>query len=169
MLDRHLDDGRELAVLLVLEADIAGIDAVLVERLGAGRVIGQQLVADVMEIADDRHGDAHLRQPLLDMRHGGGGLVAVDGDAHQLGAGAGERGHLAGGPLHIGGIGIGHRLHDDGRTAAHRDAGDVDRYRFVPFCADAHPMFQQPTCRAMVPVRGVPDKYDTVNAGAKAW
>jgi hypothetical protein len=50
--ERHLDDGGELLILLVLEADIAGIDAVLVERLGAGRVIGQQLVADVMEVAN---------------------------------------------------------------------------------------------------------------------
>ena len=55
VLDRDLDDGAELAVLLVLEADIAGIDAVLVERLGAGRMIGEQLVADVVEVADDRH------------------------------------------------------------------------------------------------------------------
>ena len=37
VLDRHLDDLRELRIALVLEADIAGIDAVFVERLGAGR------------------------------------------------------------------------------------------------------------------------------------
>ncbi len=86
--DRHLDDGGELLVLLVLEADIAGIDAVLVERLGAARMIGQQLVADVMEVADERHAHAQLREPLLDVRHGGRRLVAVDGDAHELGAGA---------------------------------------------------------------------------------
>ena len=55
---RGLDDGAELAVLLLLEADIAGIDAVLVERLGAGRILGEELVADVMEVADDRHVDA---------------------------------------------------------------------------------------------------------------
>ena len=52
----------ELRVALVLEADIAGIDAVFVERLGAGRMIGEQLVADVMEVADERHVDAHLAQ-----------------------------------------------------------------------------------------------------------
>ena len=55
-----LDDLRELRIALVLEADIAGIDAVFVERLGAGGMIGEQLVADVMEVADHRHGDAHL-------------------------------------------------------------------------------------------------------------
>ena len=52
--DRDLDDVGELRVALVLEADIAGIDAVFVERLGAGGMIGQQLVADIMEIADQR-------------------------------------------------------------------------------------------------------------------
>jgi hypothetical protein len=41
--DCHLDDGGELAILLVLEADVAGIDPVFVERLGAGRVIGKSL------------------------------------------------------------------------------------------------------------------------------
>jgi len=39
--ERHVDDGAELAVPLFLEPHIAGIDAVLVERLRAGRVIGQ--------------------------------------------------------------------------------------------------------------------------------
>ena len=73
--------------LLVLEADVAGIDAVLVERFGAGRMVGQQLVADVMEIADQRHVDAALAQAVADMRHRGGGLVAIDRDADHLRAG----------------------------------------------------------------------------------
>ncbi len=41
----------ELPVLLLAEADIARIDAVFVERLGAGGMVGQQLVADIVEIA----------------------------------------------------------------------------------------------------------------------
>ena len=56
--ERELDQGRELAVALLAEADIAGIDAVLGERLGAGRMVGQQRVADVVEVADQRHVDA---------------------------------------------------------------------------------------------------------------
>ncbi len=83
-LERQLDDVRELPVALVLEADVAGIDAVLVERFGAGRVLGQQLVADVVEVADERHAAAALHEPIADVRHGLGGFVAVDGDAHQL-------------------------------------------------------------------------------------
>ena len=83
VLDRRFDDRGELRVLLVLEADIAGIDAIFVERLGAGRVIGEQLVADIMKVADQRHVDAHLVELLADMRHGRGGLVAIDGDADE--------------------------------------------------------------------------------------
>ena len=59
--DREFDDRGELHVALVLEADIAGIDAIFVERLGAGGMIGQQLVADVMEVADQRDVDALVR------------------------------------------------------------------------------------------------------------
>ncbi len=133
MLDRHLDDLRELRIALVLEADIAGIDAVFVERLGAAGMIGEQLVADVMEVADERHADADLGEPLLDVRHGGRRLVAVDRDAHQLGAGARQRRHLARGAFDVGGVGIGHRLHDDRRTAADDDAADIDGDRFMTF------------------------------------
>ena len=67
---RQLDDGRELAVLLVLEADIAGVDAILVERGGTAGIVAQQLVADVVEIADDRHVDAAGAQLLVNARHG---------------------------------------------------------------------------------------------------
>ena len=132
VLDRGLDDGAELAVLLFLEADIAGIDAVLVERLGAGRVIGQELVADIVEVADDRHVDVHFQEPLLDVRHGGRGLVAVDGDAHDFGAGPRQRRHLLRRPVDVGGVGIGHRLHHDGRAAADGDVADLDGDGLVP-------------------------------------
>ena len=80
-----LDDVGKLRVALVLETDIAGIDAVLVERLGTGGIFRQQLVADVMEIADQRRIDAALAQAVADMRNGGGGFLAVDRDAHHFG------------------------------------------------------------------------------------
>src|SRR6201992_4115868 len=63
-----LEEVGELGVALVLEADIAGIDAVFVQSLGAGRIVGEQLVADVMEIADQRRGDAALAQAAANMR-----------------------------------------------------------------------------------------------------
>ena len=130
--DRGLDDVAELLVLLVLEADIARIDAVLVERLRAGRMIGQKLVPDIVEVADDRHVDAHPVEAFLDVRHGGCGLVAVDRDAHDLRAGARQRRHLGGGAGNIGGVRIGHRLHDDRGVAADGHAADIDRYGLAP-------------------------------------
>ena len=59
--DRDLDDLPELQVALVLEADVAGVDPVFVERLGAGRMVGEQLVADIVEVADQR--DARRPSP----------------------------------------------------------------------------------------------------------
>ncbi len=124
--DRHLDDGTELPVALLAEPDIARIDAVLVERLGAGRMVGEELVADIVEVADERDLDPHLGEPVADVRDGGRRLVAVDGDADQLRAGAGERGDLGCRRVHVRRVGIGHRLDDDRRAAAHDDAADID-------------------------------------------
>ena len=44
----------------------------------------QQLVAVEMKIADQRHGAAERIEPVADMRHRGGRLGGIDGDAHQL-------------------------------------------------------------------------------------
>jgi hypothetical protein len=127
----HLDDGRELFVPFILEADVAGIDAVLVERFGTSRVVGQQLVADVVEVADNRHVGTELPEPVLNVRHGRGRFVAIDGNAHQFGARCRERGDLPRGAFDIGRVGIGHGLHDDRRAAAHGYAADADCDRFV--------------------------------------
>ncbi len=116
----------KLAVLLFLEADIAGVDPVFVEGLGAGRVIGEELVADIVEVADERHGDAEPGEPLADMRDGGGGLVAIDRDAHDLGAGAGERRDLRDRRIDIGRVRVGHRLDDDRSAAADHHGADPD-------------------------------------------
>jgi hypothetical protein len=121
VLDRLFDDRAELQVLLVFEADVAGVDPVLRKSLGAGRMIGEQLVADVMKVADQRHEAADLGQPVADMRYGRRRFVAIDGDADHLGAGAGQCGDLRDGAGDIGRIGVGHRLDDDRRAAAHLD------------------------------------------------
>ena len=132
VLVRDLDDVGNWRVALVLEADIAGIDAVFVERFGAGRIIGQQLVADIMEITDQGRGDAALAQRVADMRHSGGGLVAVHRDPHQFGTGARQSGDLRHRALDIGGVGVGHRLHHDRGTAADGDIADHDLGGFMP-------------------------------------
>ena len=162
MPDRHFDDLRELPVALVLEADIAGIDPVFVERLGAGGMLGEQFVADIVEVADQRDRHAHPREPVADMRHGGGGLVAVDRDAHEFGAGAGERGDLARGALDVGGVGVGHGLDDDRGAAAdhHRRGAGADAHadaasaRFGP---DAGFAFRH-THGILACSRGAPDR-----------
>ena len=68
-------------------------------------------------------------KPLVNARHGGGALVAVDGDAHDLGAGAVQCCNLRDGLVDIGGVGVGHRLHDDRRAAADDHAADIDADR----------------------------------------
>ena len=121
---RRFDDGAELAIFLVLETDVAGIDPILVERFGAGRIVAQELVADVMEIADQRHVDAALAQLVTDVGHGFCGLIAIDRNADEFRSGAGEIGNLIDRRCDVGRVGVGHRLDDDWRAAADRDAAD---------------------------------------------
>ena len=54
VLQRLLDHRREPGVALRAEADVAGIDAVLRERLGALANLGEQAVPVVVEVADER-------------------------------------------------------------------------------------------------------------------
>ena len=103
-----------------------------------------------MKVADDRHLHIHLRQPLLDARHGGGGLGAVDGDAHQFGTRARQRGNLARGALGVRRVGIGHRLHDDRRSPADGNAADIHRDRFMT-CLRAHiAILTAPECQTNI-------------------
>ncbi len=84
-------------------------------------MIGEQLVSDIVEVADQRRVDAPGAQTIADMGHSRGGLVAVDRDPHQLGARPRQRRNLAGGRLDVGGVGVGHRLHDDRRARPDMD------------------------------------------------
>ena len=121
--DGGFDDPGELQIAFVLETDVAGIDSVFVERFRAGGMVGEQLVADIVKIADQRYADAHRAQPVADRRHGGGRLVAIDCQAHEFRARPGERGDLPRRRLDVGGVGIGHRLDNDRRAAADHDRG----------------------------------------------
>ncbi len=122
----HLDHHLELAVALGAEADVAGVDAELGERRRAVRMAGQEQVAVVVEVADQGHVVAAQPEPLADPRHRERGLVGVDRDAHDLGAGVGELDDLLGGGGDVGGVGVGHRLDDDRRAAADHDLADPD-------------------------------------------
>ena len=112
----------KLAVAFVAPAHVAGVDAVFGQRLGAGRMVAQQTVAVVVKVADQRHVNAHAVELLPDVRHGLGGFVVVDGDAHQLRARQRQLFDLNGGADGVGGVGVGHRLHAHRRAAAHRHA-----------------------------------------------
>ena len=129
----QFDDGGKLRIALGLEADISRIDAVFAERLGASRVIGQQLVADIVKIANQRNTHAHFHQAIANMRHGCRSLVAIHGDAHDLGTREGKGRDLFGRRLDIGGIRIGHGLHHNRRCPADLDATDIDRCG-IPAC-----------------------------------
>jgi hypothetical protein len=126
VVDRDLDDGAEV-VVVVLAAHVARVDAVLGERPGAVGILGQQHVAVVVEVADDRDRDL-----LDDLGHGARGGLGVHGDAHQLAARGVERVDLGHRPRHVGGVGVGHGLHHDGPLAAHLDPTHVHRHRLPP-------------------------------------
>ena len=89
-------------------------------------------MADIVEVADQGRGDAALAQAIADVRNGGGGFLAIDGDAHHFRSGARQRRDLRDRAVDIGGVGIGHRLHDDRRTPADGNIADHDLGGFMP-------------------------------------
>ncbi len=124
VLDGGLDDGLEVLVV-PLGADVAGVDAVLVERPRHGRVLDQQLVPVVVEVTDHRHADAEIADLAHHFGYGGGSSVGVDRHADQLRARVGQRGDLERGGVGVRGVGVGHRLDDDGVPTPDQDAADV--------------------------------------------
>ncbi len=126
MLDGDLDHGAEVVVVFAADGAVAGIDAVLGERLGSVRVLGEQEVAVVVEVADDGRLPAFGADAFDDVGNGLGGVIVVDGDADHLRAGAGERGDLLDGGFDVRSIGVGHRLNDDGSVRADANLADVD-------------------------------------------
>ena len=69
---------------------------------------------------------AGIEQALLDFRNGGGGFRHVHGDADQFRARLRKFEALLRGGGHIGGVRVGHGLHDDGRASAHLYFADLD-------------------------------------------
>ena len=132
MLDGHFDHGAEVVVVLLADVDVAGIDAVFGEGAGAVGILLEEDVAVVVEVADDGDADAEFVERVDDFGDGLGGGFGVDGDAHQLGAGLGQRHHLIDGGGGVGGVGIGHGLDHDGVVAAHPDVADFDGHRSAP-------------------------------------
>ncbi len=114
-------------------ADVARIDAPLVERLGAFGHLLEYLVAVEMEVADQRHLQIHFQQALTYPGHRLGGLTRVDSDAYQFRAGTRQLPHLHGRGHLIDGIGIGHRLHHHRMLAADIHPAHTHSARCMPF------------------------------------
>jgi hypothetical protein len=65
-------------------ADVAWVDSVLGQRLGTVRMLSQQSMAVVMEVAHQRNVNPHAVKLFADVGHGLRRLRRVDGDAHHL-------------------------------------------------------------------------------------
>ena len=117
----RLDHGAVVVVAPRTGTDVAGVDPVLGQGSRAFGKIVQQLVAVVVEVAHQRHLAAHAIELFADGGDFGCGGRGIDGDADQLGAGLGQRTGLDGRGNGLGGIGVGHRLHDHRSVAADQD------------------------------------------------
>ncbi len=133
VVDGDFADGGELLVAARAFADVAGIDAIFVESLGAFGILCEQHVAVVMKIANQRSVTAGIEDALFDFRDGGGGFGDIHGDANDFGASLREFEVLVYGASDVGGIGIGHRLHDDRSAAADLNLADFDADRVMAF------------------------------------
>ena len=120
---RNRDDGAEVLVT-PLAAHVARVDPVLGQRAGAIGIPGEQEVAVVVEVADDRHRHPAPVERFDDPGHRRRGLLVIHRDPDQLAPGLGQRGGLRRRGLDIGGVGVGHRLDDDGMPAADGDGSD---------------------------------------------
>ena len=118
---RRFNHRRKLAIALFLEPNIARINPVFRQCLGAGRVDVEQLVADIMKIADQRNIDAAFVQLVANVGNRLRRRRSIDGQAHQFRPGPGQRLDLIGGGNHVGGVGVGHGLHDHRKITAHGD------------------------------------------------
>ncbi len=78
----------------------------------------------VVKVSD--YGNAHteISQARDDLWNRRRRFVIVDRDAHELRAGGGERGYLLRCSFSIGGIRVGHRLHDHRMRRANGDVTD---------------------------------------------
>ncbi len=114
-------------------ADVAGIDPVLVQRPRAVRILGQELVPVVMEIADEGRGDPGVPHAQADLGDRFRSLRHVHRDPNQLGSGARQVDDLPGGRRGVGGVGVCHRLDNHRRAASHHNRPDPDSNRFSAF------------------------------------
>ena len=105
---------------------LPGLIRYLSSALAHSGMFRQQDVAVVMEIADERRGDARIEHALLDRRHRRCRLRQIHRDAHELGAGLRELDALPRRRVDVGRVGVRHRL--DGNRSAAADLNRPDLY-----------------------------------------
>src|SRR5215470_20323357 len=97
-------------------------------------------MAVIVKVADDGYPDAELIERVDYFGHGGGSVLRIHGDADEFRAGAGEGHRLVHGGRHVGRVGVGHRLHDDGVIAADFHTSDFGHNRLTAVLhSHAHP------------------------------
>ena len=118
MTARDFDHPREVVLAPRALADVAGVDAVLRQRLRAVGILRQQLVAVVVKVTHQGYVESHAVELRANGRHFGRRLWRVDGDPHDFRARLRQFLDLHRGRDRIGRIGVGHRLHDHRRAAS---------------------------------------------------
>ncbi len=134
---RDFANGGELFITALACADIAGIDAIFVQRLGAIGIFREQNVAVVMKVADDRNIATSCEKTILDFGDSGSGFRNVDGPAHDFRASFGKFQSLLQSAFNIGGVRVGHGLDDDRSAAADADVSDIYAVSFAARVAGA--------------------------------
>ena len=119
---------------------LPGIDAVLVERARRSRELGQQHVAVVVEVADERRLEpaSSMRCLISGTAAAASGTLTVMRTISEPASASSM--HCCAVARDVGGVGVRHRLDDDGRTAAHLNVTDLHAHRRVarPDCHEAN-------------------------------
>ena len=132
VLHGRLDHGREALVALLPEPDVAGVDPILGEGPGALGKAGEEAVAVVVEVADERNAAPRPVEGPPDLGSRGGRVRIVDGDADELRARASERPHLGDGGRDVGRVRVRHRLDHDRGAGPDHDAAHAHSHRASP-------------------------------------
>ena len=101
-------------------------------------MVGQQPVSVVVEVADQRDIDAHALKMIANTGNRRCCLWCVDRNTHKFRPGTRQFSALDRGLDDIGGIGVGHRLNDDWRTATNDDPPDAHRLGWVTYNKGIH-------------------------------
>ncbi len=125
--DRDADYACELGRALAAAPYVARIDPVFGQCFGARRMLREQLVSVVVEVADQRDAALHRVQAVAYARNAVRSGRRIDCDTHQLGTGSSKVSALDGSCNIISRFRVGHGLDSNGRAAADAHPAYIDR------------------------------------------